>query len=299
MAYKRQIAYMDLFENGKKKRNAGFCKWEQRIDGHVLFVSIHGLPENISKEVGVYSKSGDCFGKLTIRKGRAEQKYLLQSSGQDMIYALERIRIPIGQEQEIVGEFPVEEGIDRAEQKAGVEQKSEPEVEIKTRPEPEIEIKTKPEVKIEIEKKPEPEIEIQAKPESGAELEIEPEIIQETVVRKPPQTLSEWLETSCEKFRPFGTKTEYYRIALEDIYHLKEEYHVLRNNQFLLHGYYNYHYLILGKKDGKETGYWLGVPGIYHEREKMAARMYGFEKFEGSIPKYGVGDLGYYLISAG
>ncbi|MBS7302618.1 MAG: hypothetical protein KIG50_00565 [Lachnospiraceae bacterium] len=269
MAYKRQIAYMDLVENGKKKRNAGFCKWEQRIDGHVLFISIHGLPENVSKEVGVYSKSGDCFGKLNIRKGRAEQKYLLQSSGQDMIYAPVRIRIPIGQEQEIVGEFPVEEGIDLAEKKAGVEQK------------------------------PEPEIEIQAKPESGVELEIEPEIIQEPVVRKPPQTLSEWLETSCEKFRPFGTKTEYYRIALEDIYHLKEEYHVLRNNQFLLHGYYNYHYLILGKKDGKETGYWLGVPGIYHEREKMAARMYGFEKFEGSIPKYGVGDLGYYLISAG
>ena len=65
-----------------------------------------------------------------------------------------------------------------------------------------------------------------------------------------------------------------------------------------MHGYYNYRHLILFRKKDDSNEYWLGVPGIYHEREKMAARMYGFEKFEGAKPNYGVGDLGYYLISA-
>ena len=55
--------------------------------------------------------------------------------------------------------------------------------------------------------------------------------------------------------------------------------------------------MIIGKKDADGEKYWLGVPGIYHEREKMAARMYGFEKFEGKRPSYRVGDLGFYLIT--
>lgn len=110
--------------------------------------------------------------------------------------------------------------------------------------------------------------------------------------------LWEWLGRTREKMRPFGTSEEYFRITVEDIYRLQEEFHVLRNNQFLLHGYYNYKYLILGKKGMDSEECWLGVPGIYHEREKMAARMYGFEKFEGTKKRYGVGDLGYYLITA-
>jgi hypothetical protein len=64
-----------------------------------------------------------------------------------------------------------------------------------------------------------------------------------------------------------------------------------------MHGYYNYRHLILfQKKDGQEE-YWLGVPGIYHEREKMAARMFGFEKFESPNKEYKTGDLGYYLVT--
>jgi hypothetical protein len=39
------------------------------------------------------------------------------------------------------------------------------------------------------------------------------------------------------------------------------------------------------------------VPGIYHEREKMAARMFGFEKFEAPNKEYKTGDLGYYLVT--
>lgn len=50
----------------------------------------------------------------------------------------------------------------------------------------------------------------------------------------------------------------------------------LANNSFLLHGFYNYHHLLY-IEDGGEI--WIGVPGIYHEKEKMAANAFGFTHF--------------------
>ena len=100
-----------------------------------------------------------------------------------------------------------------------------------------------------------------------------------------------------ELIYPFGNNTGCFRIFPKDISGLRANYHALRNNQFLMHGYYNYRHLIIWPKKDSENELWLGVPGIYHEREKMAARMFGFEKFEGTKKEYRVGDLGYYLIT--
>lgn len=48
------------------------------------------------------------------------------------------------------------------------------------------------------------------------------------------------------------------------------------NNSFLLHGYYNYHHLVL-LEDGERLR--LGVPGIYHPQEAKAAGAFGFSEF--------------------
>ena len=50
----------------------------------------------------------------------------------------------------------------------------------------------------------------------------------------------------------------------------------LANNNFLMHGYYNYHHLVLLENNSQ---FMLGVPGIYHEKEKRAAEIFGFPKF--------------------
>lgn len=52
----------------------------------------------------------------------------------------------------------------------------------------------------------------------------------------------------------------------------------LANNNFLLHGYYNYRHLVL-IDDGNVLK--LGVPGIYHEKEARAAAAFGFPEFVG------------------
>lgn len=54
------------------------------------------------------------------------------------------------------------------------------------------------------------------------------------------------------------------------------------NNSFLLHGYYNYRYLILARIGNEEQGrvrYILGVPGHYYSNEKYMASMFGFPHF--------------------
>ena len=50
----------------------------------------------------------------------------------------------------------------------------------------------------------------------------------------------------------------------------------LANNSFLLHGYHNYHHLLLIEENGH---YQLGVPGVYDIREARAAEIFGFPEF--------------------
>ena len=70
-------------------------------------------------------------------------------------------------------------------------------------------------------------------------------------------------------------------IKPQDIGLLPRENWVYGNNSFLLHGYYNYRYLILARlgKSGERGRYILGVPGHYGNNEKYMAAMFGFERF--------------------
>ncbi len=81
-------------------------------------------------------------------------------------------------------------------------------------------------------------------------------------------------------------------IKPKDLVVLTQRYHSLISNSFVLHSYYNYRQLLLFKfpkkqeekvkaeeeSDGAE--YYVGVPGIYYEREKRIAQMFGFEGFD-------------------
>ena len=55
----------------------------------------------------------------------------------------------------------------------------------------------------------------------------------------------------------------------------------LANNNFLLHGYYNYRYLILARLENPRGNprYLLGIPGHYYSNEKYMADMFGFPHF--------------------
>lgn len=69
-------------------------------------------------------------------------------------------------------------------------------------------------------------------------------------------------------------------IRPRDVVILAAKYHELATNSFVLHSYYNYRQLLLFRYTQKEILYYLGVPGIYYEREQRIAQMFGFEGFE-------------------
>lgn len=70
-------------------------------------------------------------------------------------------------------------------------------------------------------------------------------------------------------------------IKPQDIGLLPRDLWVYGNNSFLLHGYYNYRYLILAKLENPNGSprYLLGVPGTYVSNEKYMASMFGFPNF--------------------
>lgn len=71
-------------------------------------------------------------------------------------------------------------------------------------------------------------------------------------------------------------KLQYRKIQRRELVMLPRCEWRLANNSFLMHGYYNYHHLLL-VDDGDSL--LLGVPGIYHEKEKSAAEAFGFSEF--------------------
>lgn len=72
----------------------------------------------------------------------------------------------------------------------------------------------------------------------------------------------------------------------------------LANNSFLLHGYYTYRHLIFARmrRDNK-IRYILGVPGIFRDRERFMAKMFGFSNFKGVRNQpLNVGEFGYWYM---
>ena len=121
---------------------------------------------------------------------------------------------------------------------------------------------------------------------------ISPELENPEVIRYLTETeetateqgdLWEVMRKQCPKIQPFDYegRSEILTIRPDDIGKLPRENWVYGNNSFLLHGYYNFRYLILVKLEPENAmvRYLLGVPGHYYSSEKYMATMFGFPNF--------------------
>jgi hypothetical protein len=56
------------------------------------------------------------------------------------------------------------------------------------------------------------------------------------------------------------------------------------DNSFVMHGFYTYRHLLFGKvaKNNSGVEYFIGVPGMYSNRERYLATMFGFGNFKKS-----------------
>ena len=106
----------------------------------------------------------------------------------------------------------------------------------------------------------------------GLAQDEEPECKKETL--QDEESESGKLEDDLEKEACLGGKVR--KIQRKDMVCLPRCEWRHANNSFLIHGYYNYHHLILTVRDGRLK---LGVPGVYHPQEEKAAESFGFPEF--------------------
>lgn len=120
-------------------------------------------------------------------------------------------------------------------------------------------------------------------PGSQNQKQPQPDSSKEFSKEDPAESLWNRLRAAYPKVTAFecADGCEILVIKPQDIGLLPRENWVYGNNSFLLHGYYNYRYLILARlgKPGERGRYILGVPGHYGNNEKYMAAMFGFDHF--------------------
>lgn len=119
--------------------------------------------------------------------------------------------------------------------------------------------------------------------DSQNQKQSQPDSSKEFPKEDPAESLWNRLRAAYPKVTAFecADGCEILVIKPQDIGLLPRENWVYGNNSFLLHGYYNYRYLILARlgKPGERGRYILGVPGHYGNNEKYMAAMFGFDRF--------------------
>ncbi len=143
---------------------------------------------------------------------------------------------------------------------------------------------------------PEPQEDLQAQCVLGGESPKDVDNCKKWEEHCEKHTWKDWL-CNYKNIHPFecSGRVEVIRIEPRDMERLPQECWGLSNNSFLLHGYCSYRYIILYKNLDNEKVY-LGVPGMYHPREKMIAGMFGFTEFVmARKAPLRQGEFGYYV----
>lgn len=258
-----QFFYIDYMNGDRKERNVGFL----RVERSGVCVGLRGVPAQCGKRCSVYAvgdhgerwrmgevelKDGYGMGKLNWGESRGFEKCV-------------RVEVPFYKNRRGVcvlrEAIPQENALNSSLVK---DEKVTYMSETESAPEPELESKT-------------------AEEKTNVDL---PD--------KLPQDKWEQLVDTYPHVHIFP-EAQSLLIKPKDLIVLTQRYHSLISNSFVLHSYYNYRQLLLFRFEKKplpenevqaavleSTGavYYLGVPGVYYDREKRIAQMFGFEGFD-------------------
>ncbi len=330
--YLKKVIYLSYLEQGNKVRSAGFIKVEISGDKWAFHMHVSGMTELPEKKYDIYvvNIKGKEYGigNIFLHKGSGEWK----ESGTGAIPGAEgmaarevgEFRIKISATEMIEGKFQAFPAAEEKREIYAAEKKERPE-----RKESRLlgrggsfsksgnSHKEKKDIKEEQDIKEERQTEPKKKSNREAlDGNREKEVKIEEII------LNDKWEQLCRMYpvvHPYEDEREYISIQPKDFVVMTGDYQHLANNSFLLHGFYNYRHIVLGREPVEETGaektkndrktervnstenkgaygdFFLGVPGVYYEREKMVALMFGFEAFECCGGKAEPGKFGYYL----
>lgn len=268
---KQVIRYLYEYEDGKRVRNVGFIKAEKQMGQCTIHIHGKSLDFGQEKKLEVlvfYVRDGKCMG---IPQGVMEDaapviNYILKFDSEDVggSELFEKIAGIIL--QNVSGKMYAamweEEDADIGQLSVTAEEVQEPRKDI---------VEEVRELQKDIvEEVQEP----QKESEEEAEKPVEP--VRESLIEHVEKLVEQQeLKEEIEEYIPPKTRT-YEKIQRQDLAKLPRTQWHLANNSFLLHGFYNYHHLLY-IEEGENR--WIGVPGIYHEKEQVAARAFGFPQF--------------------
>ena len=317
--FQKEIIYMGLYKDGNRLGNAGFLRVEKRDQEGSLSLQVKNVPRYVSGRFPVRYYSGTAWKEvdgITLQDGngqweKQEAESLVQVRLQIVLpggYLVEGASRTVENQSNVPKtmakpsvESDMLEAEDMLDQKqAAIESNDkikqetvENSNEIKQAA-IEDSVRTKPAKKIEYiavqKQNVQKPVEDIARTEQVMQAES-PLMADKLVVTGLKEDKWEQILETYDKIHPYGDERVYVKLEPKDFLILSSKYQHLVNNSFLLHGFYNYRHVILGK----EGEYYLGVPGVFYEREKMVALMFGFEAFECESGDPKAGTFGYYL----
>ena len=252
---KRFITYLYEYENGQKIKNTGFVRVEERKGRVILQISVRNFIRSHEKgKIYLYIRGNELrgipMGELVVLNNQTDISVEFESN--NICNTEVRLEQVIG----IAIVFPKNGYMascwndDYAEAIAGGQ--------LRVWERNEIELhRTDTNVLQEVETGEKEEI-VQHKEMKEQEVELE----------------------QMERNRTYDLTT-YQKMELNAIKNLPSPNWYLCNNRFLVHGFFNYGYLVLKKTTEADVEkLYLGVPGIYEKPEVVMATMFGFEEFQ-------------------
>ena len=320
--YKRLVSYIYAYNKGQKDKNVGFAKVEIRNGQCKINISLKGVYTDTPETYGVYfavRKDGDIvgvnLGDMIVKNGLGEygnvtypgninnsgysfsdiggifignrdnRHNVLASQWDDeeintsKIVFPEELNAKIQKTIEFVKESESEkDDIQKIEQAQLVNVLP---VEDKTQLVKESQIKDKTQEVNEF------ELETKAAEVNDAIKSTKNSEVEDLAVNNL-ETQSDWKTIfSKNNIIDAFSDDDYYdcvEITPEDIKKLPLSDTNMYNNSFLMHGYYGYKHILFGKvqKNGEKNLYFIGIPGVYSNREKFMSSMFGFNNFKKS-----------------
>ena len=268
---KRFIRYLYEYEGNQKKRNVGFVKVEQ--DGKETTISVHGkgLCGKSNENISCYLIKLDSETGNILFVPTGEIQIGVISCGGSFCYTEELIRAGSGKTEQSVGQLCEKKddicGLGLGDPKetfyvALWNEEMYGDLDIAK-------------AVVEVEKCGETET-----ARTGEKLTAEVANVEKAepqqVEDQEQEDIAEVQRESDSTDKVEDSRRQIMKIQRGEISILPRCEWKLANNNFLLHGYYNYRHLVL-IDEGNQLK--LGVPGIYHEREARAAATFGFPEF--------------------
>lgn len=300
--YKRFVSYIYDYRQGEKGENTGFVKVNARGGECKIWVHVKGFYTHRQQPYRVYvftqkreRLEGQYLGELESRNGALEWNGVTETDslmggfsldesrgiyieGENRVFAAEWDDYPVDVDrfeplERFARQGRVEENRDAAERTS--EQGAEhPEEARQDFHQPESEA-------LEFRQSADRQPEYTQSMVQAAQIKTAEE---QPVLEDPRRRQWEYLVSHFQEVRyqdANGGVLSGIRLGSRELSRIPRDKWGLGNNSFLLHGLYQHHHLLLIRRQtGGQVNYYIGVPGVYNEKEQMLASMFGFEEFK-------------------